>query len=94
MRHGGGGQARNVGVCRMGVSVTGAMVVSHRLQCQGHLDVICLCCHIHCKPIALPLGISLLLHMVTTAAYTNLPKPELVQPVRAVSAVFSPVCCW
>ena len=40
------------GVCSMGVSVTGAMVVSHGLQCQGHLDVVCLRCRVHCKPVA------------------------------------------
>ena len=41
-----------LGVCRMGVSVTGAMVVSHRSQCQGHLNFICLRRRVHCKPMA------------------------------------------
>ena len=81
------------GVCRMGVSVIRAMVVSHGSQCQDCLNFIRLHCHVHCKPMTLPLGIPLLSYMVTTT--TNLPKHKLVQPVIcAVSVVFSPVHCW
>ena len=32
-----------LGVCQMEASIMGAMVVSCRLQCQGHLDFVCLC---------------------------------------------------
>ena len=42
------------------------------------------------KPVALLSGIPLLSHMVMTATYTDLPEPELVQPIiLAVSATLS-----
>ena len=77
MWRGGGGQTHDIGGCRMRASIMGAMVVSCRLQCQGPLDFVHLCHYICCKPMMLPWGISLLSHTVLTAAYTDLPEPEL-----------------